>query len=418
MLGFTNTLLEVIQKQKPSHIAIAFDTSAPTFRHKEYKEYKANRDETPEDIKAGVPIVKDIIRAFNIPILELDGYEADDIIGTVAKKAAREGYEVFMMTPDKDFGQLVEDHIFLYKPAFMGNAVDVQGVPEVCNKWDIENVDQVVDMLGLMGDSVDNIPGIPGIGPKTAAKLLKQFGSVEELVKNTDQLKGKQKENVENFADQGLLSKRLARINIDVPVSFSFDDLEYDGPDKDKIQPLFEDLEFRTLARRVLGESDAPAQSSGGSNGQLSMFSGAAAEEDTEAAEKRDLTSVEHDYHLVESAEDMKSLAEYLKKQSSFCFDVETNSIDAVEALLVGIAFSYYSGEAFYVPVPLNINGAKEILDVFKDVLEDANIEKLGHNIKYDILSLKKYDIHVDGPLYDTMLAHYLVEPRNSSHDG
>lgn len=418
MLGFTNTLLEVLQKQKPTHIAVAFDTSAPTFRHEEYKEYKANREETPEDIRTGVPIVKDIIRAFNIPILELDGYEADDIIGTVAKSASKEGFEVFMMTPDKDFGQLVEDHVFLFKPAFMGNAVDVMGIPEVLAKWDIEHVDQVVDMLGLMGDSVDNIPGIPGIGPKTAAKLLRQFGSVEELVKNTDQLKGKQKENVENFADQGLLSKKLARINIEVPIEYNFDELTYDGPDKEKLMPLFEELEFRTLARRILGESSdsgnsgkSSSKGSGGSNGQLSMFSGASEEGESETGTKQSLDTTEHDYHLVESESDQKALAQFLLNQKSFCFDVETNSIDAVEARLVGIAFSYLKGEAFYVPVPLNIEEAKPILEIFRAPLENLEIEKVGHNIKYDILSLKKYDIQVAGPIYDTMLAHYLIEP-------
>ncbi len=416
MLGFTNTLLEVLQKQKPTHIAVAFDTSAPTFRHKEFKEYKAHREETPEDIKTGVPIVKDILKGFNIPILELDGYEADDIIGTLAKKAATEGFEVFMMTPDKDFGQCVDEHVYLYKPAFMGNGVDVLGVEEVKAKWDVERVDQVTDMLGLMGDSVDNIPGIPGIGPKTAAKLLKQYGTVEELVAHTDELKGKQKENVENFGEQGILSKHLATIKTDVPIEFNEESLVYDGPNEEILKPLFTELEFRTLAKRVFGETPAEAGKSSNGSGQLDMFSSATQDIldlDSESAEKelKDIESTDHDYHLVTSEKDIRELVDFLKAQKTFCFDVETNSIDAVEARLVGIAFSYYPGEAFYVPVPTDMDKAKEVLQFFKPVLENSKIEKVGHNIKYDILALRKYEIEVDGPVYDTMLAHYVVEP-------
>ncbi|MEM8569090.1 MAG: 5'-3' exonuclease H3TH domain-containing protein, partial [Bacteroidota bacterium] len=254
MFGFTNTLLEVLQKQQPTHIAVAFDTSAPTFRHEQFEEYKANREETPEDIKIGIPIVKDILRGFNIPILELDGYEADDIIGTLAKKAAKNEFEVFMMTPDKDFGQLVEEHIYLYKPAYMGNAVDVMGIPEVLAKWDIERVEQVIDMLGLQGDSVDNIPGIPGIGPKTASKLLKEFGTVEGIVSNVDQLKGAQQKKVQEFGQQGILSKELATINIEVPIDFDEQSLVYDGPDEEKLTPIFEELEFKTIMKRVFNQ--------------------------------------------------------------------------------------------------------------------------------------------------------------------
>ncbi|MBW3545952.1 MAG: aminotransferase class III-fold pyridoxal phosphate-dependent enzyme, partial [Bacteroidetes bacterium] len=241
MFGFLNTLLEVLQKQKPTHIAVAFDTSAPTFRHTEFAEYKATRQETPEDIKTGIPVVKDIIRAFNIPVIECDGYEADDIIGTLAKKASANGFEVFMMTPDKDFGQLVEEHVYLYKPAYMGNAVDVLGPKEVCEKWDIAHVDQVKDMLGLQGDASDNIPGIPGIGQKTASKLIKDFGSVEELVRNTDKLKGKLKENVETYGEQGILSKHLATIKVDVPIEFNEKELLYEGPDEIKVKTICEE---------------------------------------------------------------------------------------------------------------------------------------------------------------------------------
>ena len=249
--GFTNSLYEIIDKRKPTHIAVAFDTSAPTFRHEQYSEYKANRDETPEDIKIGTPIVKDIVGAFNIPVLELDGYEADDIIGTFAKKASKEGFEVFMMTPDKDYGQLVEEHVYLYKPAFMGNGVDIMGVPEVLAKWDIERIDQVVDMLGLQGDAVDNIPGIPGVGPKTASKLLRQYGSVEEIVAHAHQIKGKLGEKVAANAEQGILSKELARINIEVPLEFNAEDLKYTGPNVEKLTEVFEELEFRTTLKRI-----------------------------------------------------------------------------------------------------------------------------------------------------------------------
>ncbi|MCA6078410.1 DNA polymerase I [Fulvivirga sedimenti] len=416
MLGFTNTLLEVLQKQKPTHIAVAFDTSAPTFRHVEFEAYKANREETPEDIRVAVPIVKDIIRGFNIPILEKDGFEADDVIGTLAKKAASEGFEVFMMTPDKDFGQCVDEHVYLFKPAFMGNAVDILGVKEVKEKWDVARVDQVTDMLGLMGDSVDNIPGIPGIGPKTASKLLHEFGSVEELVANADKLKGKQKENVEKFGEQGILSKHLATIKTDVPIEFNEEALVYDGPKEEILKPLFEELEFRTIAKRVFGETAAQISQTTNGSGQLDMFSSATQDildmdEESLNTEKDTIESAEHDYHLVSDEKTMKELAGFLAGQSAFCFDVETNSIDAVEALLVGIAFSYVPGEAFYVPVSTDIAKAANTLKYFKAVLENPEIEKIGHNIKYDILALKKYGIQVDGPVYDTMLAHYLIEP-------
>lgn len=413
MLGFTNTLLEVLQKKKPSHIAVAFDTSAPTFRHVEYDQYKAQREEMPEDIRTAVPVVKDIVRAFNIPILELDGYEADDIIGTFAKKAANEGFEVFMMTPDKDFGQLVQDHVYLYKPAYMGNAVDILGVPEVLQKWDVASVDQVTDMLGLQGDASDNIPGIPGIGPKTASKLLKDYGSVEGIIEHVDELKGKLQENVITYGEQGLLSKRLATINTEVPIEFKEEELVYDGPVEEKLRPIFEELEFRTIMKRVFGEQPSEVSSNG--SGQLSMFSEASKNaldlEEAPPVEKKTLKTSTYDYHLVTTREDRQELIEFLEMQESFCFDTETNSIDAHEAELVGISFSYVPGEAFYVAVPEDFNAARDILHEFKHILEDPATEKVGQNIKYDILALKKYDIQVAGPLFDTMLAHYLVEP-------
>ncbi|MCB0497426.1 MAG: DNA polymerase I, partial [Cyclobacteriaceae bacterium] len=317
MMGFTNTLLEVLNKQKPTHIAVAFDTSKPTFRHERYPEYKAHREATPEDIKIGVPYVRQIIEAFNIPIVQKDGFEADDVVGTIAKQASREGFEVYMMTPDKDYAQLVEEKIFLYKPAYMGNAVDIMGVPEVLAKWDIENVDQVRDILGLHGDASDNIPGIPGVGAKTAVKYLKEYGSIEGLLEHVDDLKGKAKENVENFGEQGLLSKELATIKIDVPVDFSFDAMEYTGPDEEKVKALFEELEFRTLTKRLFGESEPAASTTtkpAAAAPQLSMFDTASAtpaessEEAPVSLPKNTIDSVEHHYHTIETEEHAKSL--------------------------------------------------------------------------------------------------------------
>ncbi|WP_100628782.1 DNA polymerase I [Algoriphagus formosus] len=424
MLGFTNTLLEVLNKEKPTHIAVAFDTSAPTFRHEQFVEYKANRQEQPEDITVSIPWVKEIVKAFNIPLLEMDGFEADDIIGTIAKKAERESFTVYMMTPDKDYGQLVDDHIFLYKPAFMGNGVDIMGPKEVCAKWDIEHVDQVRDILGLMGDSVDNIPGIPGIGAKTATKLLKEFGTVEELVKNTDQLKGKQKENVENFADQGLLSKELATIKIDVPVDFVEEELRYDGFDEEKLRAIFTELEFRTLSKRVFKEEGKKAVIQ--QNEQLGLFgdsssSSTSANSEVEFEEDTVNTSAPivletidsnfHNYHKIKGKEAVKELLGYLLLQKEVCFDTETTSLNAMEAELVGLSFAYLSGEAYYIPCPEDQKETEAILEELKPFFENESILKIGQNIKYDLLVLKNYGIEVKGALYDTMLAHYLIEP-------
>jgi DNA polymerase-1 len=424
MLGFTNTLLEVLDKEKPTHIGVAFDTKAPTFRHIQFEAYKANRQEQPEDISVAIPWVKEIIKAFNIPILELDGFEADDIIGTLAKKAEKEDFEVYMMTPDKDFGQLVDDHIFLYKPAFMGNGVDVMGIKEICAKWDIENVDQVRDILGLMGDAVDNIPGIPGIGLKTAIKLLKEYGTVEELIKNTADLKGKQKENVENFAQQGILSKELATIKIDVPVDFVHDDLTYDGIDEEKLRSIFTELEFRTLAARVFKKSGEKAAVQ--KNDQLGLFNAPQApssspssevvfeEESVEMTERAPADTIHtnlHNYHKIKGTDAIKELLEYLQIQPELCFDTETTSVNAMEAELVGISFAYVTGEAYYIPCPENREETQAILEILRPLFENEAILKIGQNIKYDILVLKNYGIEVKGALYDTMLAHYLIEP-------
>lgn len=416
--GFTNSLYEIISKRKPTHIGVAFDTHAPTFRHEAYSDYKANRDETPEDIKMGTPIVKDIVRAFNIPVLEMDGFEADDIIGTLAKKAVKNGFQVFMMTPDKDFGQLVEENILLYKPAFMGNAVDIMGVEEVLKKWDIEHIDQVVDMLGLQGDAVDNIPGIPGVGPKTASKLLKQYGSVEEIINHAHEIKGKLGEKIASHADQGRMSKDLARINTEVPIAWDEDALVYEGPNVEQLTQLFEELEFRTTLKRVLGENKDDQVTSTKPpkpTDQMSLFGEdtptLAAQVRAEPEEKLTLEKVVHHYHLIEDMADIKRLAHFLSLQKEFCFDTETDNLDPVEANLLGLSFSYQAGEAYYVPVPKDVAAIKKVLAFFQSVFEDENITKIAQNAKYDLQVLQNYNVQVKGKIFDTMIAHYLIDP-------
>ena len=409
--GFTNTLLEVIQKQKPTHIGVAFDTTAKTFRDDIYSEYKSTRQETPEDIRYGIPICKEIIRGFNIPILELDGYEADDIIGTLAAQACKQGFEVFMMTPDKDFGQLVNDCVYLYKPAYMGNAVDVLGVKEVCEKWDIEHVTQVTDMLGLQGDTSDNIPGVPGVGPKTAAVLLKQYGSVENIVAHANELKGKQKELFQKFGEQAILSKKLATIITDVPIAFNEEELFYKGPNVEKLKPIFDELEFKGISARAFGESSTatplppPKQA-----GQLSMFGKPAP---ATASEKQNFDSEKVKYFMVDLPELRRALVEKLSQQKVLA--IETISDDAANFNyeLKGLAFSFSSNEAHFVPVT-NSEEAEHIASEFKPVLENESIGKVGHNLKATMLLLKKYDVKLCGPLFDAMLAHYLIEPEAS----
>ena len=335
--GFTNTLLEVIQKQKPTHIGIAFDTAAKTFRDEIYKEYKANRQETPEDIRYGIPIVKDIIRGFNIPILEVDGYEADDLIGTIALKAHAIGYEVFMMTPDKDFGQIVREGVWLYKPAYMGNSVDILGPKEVCEKWDISNVDQVIDMLGLQGDTSDNIPGIPGFGPKTAAELLKLYGSVEGIIEHASELKGKKKELVEQHAEQALLSKKLATINIESPVEFSQEKLAYKNPNLEALKPIFEELEFKAILARIgTTGPDAPAPIVQKKPAQLSMF-----DAPQEIIAQPTITRTGTNYQLLSDSKGHSWLLEKLTTQKFLGLDVVTEGDSAFDAKIVGVAFSY-----------------------------------------------------------------------------
>ena len=410
--GFTNTLLEVLQKQKPTHIAVAFDTAAPTFRDEIFEEYKATRQETPEDIRYGIPIVKEIIKGFNIPILEMDGYEADDVIGTLATQASSKGFEVYMMTPDKDFGQLVKDNVFLYKPAYMGNAVDVMGPKEVCEKWDIDNVSQVVDMLGLQGDTSDNIPGIPGIGPKTASVLLKQYGSVENIIAHAGELKGKQKERVEEFADQAILSKKLATIVTDVPIEFNEEDLRYTPLSEEVLRPIFEELEFRAIMTRAFANSPtgeiASVEVGNAKGSQLSMFGGAS----TETAKSPHPVG-KSKYHLATTEEDRLTLIAKLLEQPEFAMEVTTDDGANFDFNITGLAFAF-PGETHYVTLTGENTG--KLLKDFENVFTDRRISKCGHNIKTSLLALKKYGIEIEGQLFDTMLAHYLIEAE-SSHE-
>ncbi len=426
VFGFANTILEVINKEKPDYLGVAFDTPKPTFRHIEYTPYKAQRQEQPEDITIAIPYVKRLVEAMDIPLLILDGYEADDVIGTIAKKAVRANpdIEVFMMTPDKDYGQLVEERIKMYKPAFMGKGVEILGPKEVCQRWNIANVDQVIDMLGLMGDAVDNIPGIPGVGEKTAQKLIEQFGSLENLLDNTDQLKGKLQENLVNFREQGILSKHLARIMLEVPVEYEEEKLKATPPNRALLEPLLEELEFRTLRKRILGEDEPVVAKVKASPkvdaNQMDMFgspSPAASvttedeEEEVSTTSYSNLSNTAHQYHLVQGENAIKSLISFLDRQDSFCFDTETTSLVAIEAALVGMSFSYRKGEAFYVPFPEDPAACQAQADLFKGIFAKESTIKIAQNIKYDMSVLRNYGIEIKGATYDTMLAHYLIEP-------
>lgn len=418
IFGFTVTLLEILEKKNPSHIAIVYDTPQPTVRHIEYPEYKAQRDETPEGIKVAFPYIRKVAEAFRIPFLGVDGYEADDVIGTLAKQAEQKGYEVYMMTPDKDFGQLVSENIFMYRPGRSGNPAEVWGVEEVCAKFDIDNVDQVVDYLGMMGDAVDNIPGIPGVGPKTASKLLKQYGSMEAMYEHADEIKGKLGEKIRDNQDQALLSKKLARILLDAPIEFHEEDFHKDPADEDLIKDLFTELEFRTLSRRVLGETVSTAASTASkpsakvdASGQTDLFAPLPTEQPETTTEDgvRNLANTDHFYQLVQAPKERKILLENLLKQEAVCFDTETTALDIREAELVGLALSYQPGRAYYVHLPEG--QAQEIIAEFKPFFEAENIEKIGQNLKYDISVLSKYGITVKGAIFDTMLAHYLINP-------
>lgn len=417
--GFVRTLWDLMTHQKPTHIAVAFDPKGGTFRHEYYPQYKANRDAQPEDITIALQYIPSIIEAFNIPVVMVQNYEADDVIGTLAKQAEKEGYTVYMVTPDKDYAQLVSPNIYMYKPGRQGNEVEILGEKEILANWDIERVEQVIDVLGLQGDSVDNIPGIPGIGPKTAVTLLKEYGSVENLIANADKLKGKQKDNVINFSDQALLSKRLATIDINSPIQFDATRYNLDPMNKEKLKEIFLELEFRTLAQQILG-SDAIASPQNQAGVQQSLFGNdysinqptttEAPKTDYQIA-KKNIDNTPHNYLLVNTEDEIKALVKVLEQQSSFSFDTETTGIDPHQAEIVGMSFSFHAGEAYYIPVSSDIGEAKKTIAYFKDVLQNTSITKIGQNIKYDMSIMKWYDVEVAGNLYDTMITHYLCEP-------
>ncbi|MFN4082630.1 MAG: DNA polymerase I [Bacteroidia bacterium] len=415
IFGYTNTVLDLIKKEKPTHIGVAFDTAAPTARHEEYEHYKAHRQEQPEDITKSIPYIINITHALNIPIITLDGYEADDIIGTLSKKAAAKGYTVYMVTPDKDFAQLVEPNILIYKPARMGNDIEIMGVEEVLKKWEVDRVEQVIDILGLWGDAVDNIPGVPGIGEKTAKALVKKYGSIEGLLENTHELKGKQKENIENNKEQALLSKRLATIDINVPIQLEEDKLLLEPPNKDATEKIFNELEFKTLTKRLFANNDE-ANNNTSVNTPLTfdLFnqgSMTASIQPTESNELKNITNTPHQYYLVQTKEQMLDLLNKLLNQKEVCFDTETSALESTEADIVGLSFSFKAHEAYYIPFSDDYNLCKETLQIFKPVFEHEQITKIGQNIKYDLNILKHYGITLKGPLFDTMLAHYLIDP-------
>ncbi|HEX8516619.1 MAG TPA: DNA polymerase I [Bacteroidia bacterium] len=428
ILGFTNTLLEVLKKEKPTHIAVVFDTAEPTVRHTEFEAYKANREEMPEDLALSIPYIMKIIEGFHIPVIGKPGYEADDVIGTLAKKAEQHGYTVYMMTPDKDYGQLVSENIFIYKPARLGNGVEIMGVPEVCKKWEIRNVAELIDILGLMGDKVDNIPGIPGVGEKTAIQLIKDFGSIENLIQNTDKLKGKLKEKVELNSAMAIQSKRLATIICDVPIEWDERALQMDEPNKEVLRDLFMELEFRRLAEQVLGEtitsSPVPVEKTSvkakkADSSQIDMFGGGdetavmteAMEAQAPPRVYKTIKDTAHTYHVSDTKEKRGQLITELLQQPAVCFDSETTGLDANNVELVGFSFAWKAAEAFYVPIPDNYNEAQEIVNEFRPVFESESIMKIGQNIKYDISVLKWYGIEIKGKLFDTMIAHFLIQP-------
>lgn len=409
ILGFANALYDVISNEKPTHIGVAFDTHAPTVRHEDFSAYKANREAMPEDISAAIPYIMQLIRGFNIPILAVDGYEADDVIGTLAKQAENKGFTVYMMTPDKDFGQLVSDHILQYKPGKPGEDPVIMGVKEVCEKFGVKRPDQVIDMLGLWGDASDNIPGIPGVGEVTARNLLKDFDNVENLIENAEKIdKAGLREKVKTFGQQALMSKQLATIILDVPVTFEEDALKLTPPDINKLKTLFEEIEFRNFAKRVFTDLEKGSQPAGKQAADLFASAGEPLET---LSTLTNIGQVPHAYHLADTPEKRKALVTHLGKSGMFCFDTETTGLDANNVELVGMSFATSPGEAWFVPVPDQYSEAVEIVKEFAGVFADESIGKTGQNIKYDISVLKWYEINVNGVLFDTMIAHYLIEP-------
>ncbi|MGI9525844.1 MAG: DNA polymerase I [Weeksellaceae bacterium] len=420
IMGFMNSLLDVMKREKPTHLAVVFDVSSTqTLRHEYFPDYKANRDETPDGIKTAIPYIQEILKAMHIPVLFAEGYEADDVIGTLSRKASEKGYTTFMMTPDKDFAQLVCDNVKMYKPSSRGGGIEIWGVEEIKEKFGVDEPKQVIDLLGMMGDSADNIPGIPGIGPKTASKFIKKYGSLEGLYENTDDLKGKQKEKVIEFKDQAFLSKKLATILIDAPVEFIEENFTVDKPDFDRVKEIFAELEFRRLLENLyktynvedkLAE-DKPSITDGD---QISMFDTAESSSDTEVRSESGFQTIhtrEHLYQLVDSPLGRKLLLQNLLKQKEVCIDTETTSLKSLNAELVGISFSYEHGQGFYVTIPEDFEEAKAIIQEFKPLLESKEIIKIGQNIKYDIKVLYKYGIQLSAPVFDTMVAHYLINP-------
>ncbi len=429
ILGFTNSLLDVIKRERPDHLAVCFDKGGSHARNEIFPEYKANRDETPEAIKIAVPYIEKILEAMHIPIIVKEGFEADDVIGTLAKKAEKEGYQTFMVTPDKDFAQLVSENIFMYRPVF-GGGYETWGIPEVQAKFEVEDPLQVIDFLGMMGDSADNIPGLPGVGEKTAKKFLKEYGSMEGLLANTDQLKGKMKEKVEGAKELGLLSKELATIMLDVPVEFHEKDFEMSKPDIQGVADIFEELEFRRLIDNFLKtfapeevksttttthKTEAPkkvARPSAGA-GQFSLFGGdnEPSQEALITSSRNNIQNTEHFYQTVQAGMGTKLFIGNLMKQPSVCFDTETTGLNPLTAELVGIAFSWETGKGFYLPFPEDQAEAQDLIELLRPFFEAEHIEKIGQNLKYDIKVLAKYNVQVKGKLFDTMLAHYLINP-------
>ena len=412
ILGFVNTLEEILKKENPSHIAVGFDPQGPTFRHEAYEQYKAQREETPEVIRYSVPIIKEIINAYNIPILEVPGFEADDVIGTLAKLAEKEGFDTYMMTPDKDYGQLVSPHIFMYRPKFGGD-FEVLGPEEIKAKYNIQSPEQVIDILGLMGDSSDNIPGCPGVGEKTAIKLITDFGGIENLLAHTEELKGALKNKIEENRSQIEFSKFLATIRTDVPLAFDEKSLRREPVDSEKLRPIFEELEFRNLTERVLGNQ--PMAAAPKRAAQPSLFDQTPEPEPEEKSIPEtaftDISSTPHKYHLVDTAEKMWDLAALLACAPAFAFDTETTGIDPMNVELVGMSFAMKEHEAYYIPIPEDRTKAHETVNIFKSALENPKSLKIGQNIKYDYIVLHNYGINVKGDFFDTMVAHYLLQP-------
>lgn len=410
IMGFVNTLHEIISKENPTYIGVAFDPTGPTFRHEAFPEYKAQREACPEDIKLSVPIIKNILNAFRIPILEVYGYEADDVIGTLATKAGNMGIDTYMLTPDKDYGQLVQPHVFMFRPRYGDAGYETLGVDEIKEKYDISSPLQVIDLLGLMGDTADNIPGCPGVGEKTAVKLIKQFGNIDNLLESTSELKGALKKKIEENKKQIEFSKFLATIKTDVPVDLNLEQLKLNEPDESKLRKIFDELEFKSFADRILNKSEKKAKSV---NIQLDLFS-----ENTNDGQEifknenlSNLKTVVHDYQLIEKEEDIQKLYDYFKTKQILCLDTETTSTNAINAELVGLSFAVKEREAFYVPIPSNREEAQKIVNIFKPIYEDPKILKIGQNIKYDLEVLAHYGVMLDGPMFDTMIAHYLIQP-------